>query len=141
MADDEEGQGNPNQPQEDYPSEFNYGGLPTTDNSVELTKFVLDPQARQRFEHITKDLATTNLNNEEIAYIDINLRLLHMISYVKDDPKSIDLLDIQDVILQDIYTFLQVTRSKGGFERIAEISKQLKTYQKYEENKEKKGWL
>lgn len=124
----------------EMPSELNYSqGLPPTDNPTELTKFIVDPEARIRFEHITKDLATTNLNESEIAYIDINFRLLHMISYVEETLGDLD--DIKRVILQDVYTFLQITRSKGGFERLAEITKAMKTYQKYEEQKGKQGWF
>jgi hypothetical protein len=125
---------------ENMPTELDSGmNLPPTDTPSELTKFVLDPEARQLYTHITKDLATTNLNENEIAYIDINLRLLHMVIYVEQKLGELD--DIKKVILQDINGYLQVTRSKGGFERLAEISKHLTSSQKYEEKKDRKGWI
>lgn len=114
-------------------------GLPPTDNPTEFTKFVLDPQARELYKHITKDLAVSNLDNSEMEYVNANLRLLHMVIYIEE--KLGDLEDLKHVILQDIYSFMQVTRSKGGFERLAEITKAMKSYQQYTENKEKKRWL
>jgi len=115
-------------------------GLPPTDNQAELTKFVLDPEARKMYKHITKDLAVSNLDGMEIAYIDINFRLLHMIEYVEAGED--DLADIKRVILQDVNSFLQILRSKGGFERLAEITKKMETKQKYEETRNKGNrWL
>jgi len=118
--------------------DMGYGmGLPPTDNQAELTKFILDPEARKLYEHITKDFALSNLNREEIDYINLNLQLLHLIIYIEEDKG--ELKQLQTVILQDICSYLQVLRSKDGFERLAEITKKVESKQKYEERREKKG--
>jgi hypothetical protein len=114
-------------------------GLPPTDNQAELTKFILDPEARKLYEHITKDFAVTNLNEEEMNYINLNLQLFHLIKYTEEEKG--DFKQLGHVILQDIYSFLQVSRSKDGFERMAEITKKMDTKQKYTEDKVKKGFL
>lgn len=119
------------------PSELGLTGLPMTDNPTELTKFIVDPEARKRYDHITKDMAVSNLDRAEIEWININLRLLHMISYVEENEKDLD--PIRNVILQDVFSFLQVLRSKGGFERKAEISKVMKSFHEQEDKTKKRG--
>ena len=118
--------------------ELGYGGmgLPPTENMVELTKFILDPESRKLYKHITKDLAVSNLNQEEITYINLNLQLLHMIHYIEDTKGDFE--QLKHVILQDVYSYLQLLRSKGGFERLAEITKKLESKQRYEEQRNKR---
>lgn len=117
-----------------------YGmGLPPTDNQAELTKFILDPEARKLYEHITKDFAVSNLDIAQIEFINNNLQLLHLIIYIEENPG--DLKELQKVILQDINGYLQVSRSKEGFERLAEITKKMESKQKYEEQRNRnKFW-
>jgi len=114
-------------------------GLPPTDSPSELTKFILDPEARQLYKHITKDLAISHLDRFEINYINLNLQLLHLIKYVEEEKGDLQML--QENILQDIFSFVQVLRSKGGFERLAEITKKMETKQNYEEKRNTGRWF
>ena len=114
-------------------------GLPPTDNQAELTKFVLDPEARKLYKHITKDLAISHLDREEINFINLNLQLLHMIMYVEEVEG--DLENVKKVILQDVFSYVQVLRSKGGFERMAEITKKTESKAELSESKQKGRWI
>jgi len=123
-----------------YSMPTDYGmGLPPTDNQAELTKFVLDPEARKMYKHITKDLAISHLDRDEINYININLQLLHMITYIEENEG--DLESVKEVILQDIFSYVQVLRSKKGFERLAEITKKSESKAELSETKQKGRWL
>ena len=134
MSYEEQGGEMPPEQMDDYSM-----GLPSTDTPAELTKFIVDPDARKLYKHITKDLAVSNLDKGQMEYVNANLRLLHMVSYV-EEAKG-DLKDLQEVILQDVFSFMQVSRSKGGFERLAEITKTQKTYAEYKQKNDRKGWL
>jgi hypothetical protein len=113
--------------------------LPPTETGVELTKFILNPQYNKDFTHITKDLAISTLDPQEIQYVNTNLNLIHLLNYIQGQT-SWDLLDLIVVVEADIKGFCQVTRSKGGFERLAEITKALKQYNQFEEKKERR-WI
>lgn len=113
--------------------------LPPTETGVELTKFILNPQNTKEFMHITKDLAVSTLDVNEIQYVNTNLNLIHLLNYIQGVTKW-DLMDLKVIIEADIKGFVQVTRSKGGFERLAEITKALKQYNQFEEKKDRR-WL
>lgn len=125
--------------------------------SLEFLQFVLNPDTKESYEHINKDLATSNANSEEINYVQLNLQLLHLISYIEVKrteygihqqtqriviTKEGDMAKLKHIILQDIYAYLQLLRSKNGFERLAEttqINKQEATYK--EELPSKRKWF
>lgn len=112
-------------------------GLPATETSVELMKYILDPKTKGRFRHLTKDLAVTNFDRPEIQYCSINLQLMHLLTYI-EGITTWDLEDLKDLIDADVKGFAQVTRSKGGFERNAETEKKIRQYQSFEEKKDKR---
>jgi len=112
-------------------------GLPPTETSVDLMKLILFPQDKTKV-HITKDLAISNLSKEEIRFVFNNLELIHLLHYI-ETRTGWDLNDlISRVVDADIKGFMQVTRSKGGFERLAEISKHMKTTQTFREDRPKR---
>ena len=121
-----------------YPSELSMG-LPPTDNQAELTKFVLDPEARKLYKWITKDLAISHLERDEINYINLNLQLLHMLIYAEETLGDFE--PIKEVILQDVFSYVQVLRSKKGFERLAEITKKMESKQELSETRPKGRWF
>jgi hypothetical protein len=112
-------------------------GLPPTETSVELMKYILDPKTKNRFRHLTKDLAVTNFDKSEIQYCSINLQLMHLLTYISEIT-GWELEDLKDLIDADVKAFAQVTRSKGGFERNAETEKKIRQYQSFEEKKDKR---
>jgi len=114
-------------------------GLPATETPVELMKYILDPKTKSRYLHLTKDLAVTNFDKAEIQYSNNNLQLMHLLTYV-EGITGWDLEDLKDMIDADIKGFAQVTRSKGGFERKAEVEKSVRQYQTVEEKKSRR-WL
>ena len=125
--------------------------------SLEFLQFILSPDTKEAYEHINKDLATSNADAREINYVQLNLQLLHLINYIEVKKtqygvhketnslvivKEGDMAKLKHIILQDIYSYLQLLRSKGGFERLAEttsINKQEATYK--EELPKKRGWF
>lgn len=124
-------------------------------NTVEFLQFVLDPQMRGEYTHITKDLATSNADFNEIKYIDLNLKLLHLIDYIELKKttykfsekgnawvldKEGDLAPIKHIILKDIYSFLQLLRSKNGFERTIEATQIFRQQSSFQDQTGKKGW-
>ena len=125
--------------------------------SLEFLQFILSPDTKESYEHINKDLATSNADAREINYVQLNLQLLHLINYIevkknqygvhKETNRLVlvhegDMGKLKHVILQDIYSYLQLLRSKGGFERMAEttqINKQEATYK--EDIQPKRKWF
>lgn len=127
------------------------------ENQVEFLKFVLDPTTRAQYTHITKDLAVSNADAPEIAYLHVNLQLLHLVDFVEIGHgkykkvantensfkmlKEPDLDPTRHVILKDIYSYLQLLRSKGGFERQIEATQILKQFSSIKEEPLRKGWF
>jgi hypothetical protein len=135
-----------NEPDEDNQQEYHEQelekaeremGLPPTETSVELMKYILDPKTKDRFRHLTKDLAVTTFSSNEIQYCSVNLQLMHLLTYIAEIT-AWDLTDLKDLIDADVKAFAQVTRSKGGFERLAETEKKIRQYQSFEEKKDKR---
>lgn len=139
-----------------YPQQDANKGIPRPENSVEFLKFVLDPEIRKQYTHITKDLAISNADHNEIAYLQINLQLLHLIDFIEVEKthykkvkgtnqytidKEADLDPTKHVILKDIYCYLQLLRSKLGFERQLEATQILKQFSTLREEQQKKGWF
>lgn len=109
-----------------------------TETSVDLTRLIIVPQAFANKPHITKDLAITNLDRSEINFLFHNLELIHILQYIAKKTKW-DLEELIEIIVNsDVQGYSQITRSKNGFERLAEITKKLSSIQTFEE-KTKKG--
>ncbi len=120
-----------------------FAGLPPGETSVDLMKLILMPSEIQNKElsHITKDLAITTLDKREIYYLNKNLQLIHLLQYIEEQT-GWNLRDlVTKIINADIKGYSQITRSKGGFERLAEISKHIKAWQSVTQEEKKKGWF
>lgn len=112
-------------------------GLPPMENEVELMKLILEPKTDDETRHVTKDLAISNLNQGEIWYINNNLKLIHLLRYIEGQTGWI-LNDLKrKVVNADIKGFMQVTRSKDGFERKAESQKRIKSTQTVRDERNK----
>ena len=126
--------------------------LPPPETQVEFLKFVVDPSTKNQYTHITKDLAISYADMTQIGYVHLNLQLLHLITFIEINHgvykqegdkytmlKAPDMDPARHVILQDIYAYLQLLRSNGGFERIQEGTQTVRQHQTFNDTT-KKGW-
>jgi hypothetical protein len=127
--------------------------LSRPETQIEFLKYIVSPQLAEQYLHITKDLAVSNVDLEEIAYVQINLQLLHLIDYIEVNKREYtgagkaavmsregDLDGVRHVILKDIFGYLTLLRSKGGFERLTEATQIVKQHQTLREEKPKAWW-
>lgn len=84
---------------------------PYIENRLEHAKFILKPSVETIFPEITKDLALSNLDYYTLYKLQIEIEIVNMLLlYVDLFPQSIN------AYLRDIFSTLQLHRSKGGFE-------------------------
>lgn len=81
------------------------------ENKLEYAKFLVNPKIESLFPEITKDLALSNLDYFGLQEIKLKLEVANLLLLYPDTF----LTSVQNV-LRDIFSILQVYRSRGGFE-------------------------
>lgn len=82
----------------------------------DFNRYVVTPDAREEFKHVTKDLELSKLTEEEVRYLN---KLFNLIRLLRLHYKQYDEVfnAAQQMFLDEIYTYLALNRSIGGFER------------------------
>lgn len=83
------------------------------ENRLEYAKFLVNPTVEEAFPEITKDLALSNLDEWGIIKLGIEIEIVNtLLLYPHLFKQSIF------AYLRDIYSLLQLYRSRNGFESI-----------------------
>jgi len=114
------------------------------DDQFAFNKFLVTPDSQDRlgFAHINKDLELSLLDKEEISYLNSLFRFVGVLSFFfkSDDKDSEDAITSRNAkgwLWQEIYQYLSLNKSLGGFGRKLLVSKTIKQQHEISEKKEK----